>query len=130
MLGCLSEQSEKLLGLVCTMEEKKIELMVLSETRWTGQGVERIKNKTFLYSGTEKEHNYGVPIVLSSHACRSWEEAGSVFHPVSKRILRTRIKTHFGIGFIIAVYAQTNPTSANERQCRMSFTSSFNPLLQ
>ena len=95
-LGRLSEQSEKLLGLVRTMEEKKIELMALSETRWTGQGVERIKDKTFLYSGTEKERNYGVAIVLSSHARRSWEEAGSVFHPVSECILRTRIKTHFG----------------------------------
>ena len=71
-LGRLSEQSEKLLGLVSTMEEKKIELMALSETRWTGQGVERIKDKTFLYSGTEKERKYGVAIVLSSHARRSW----------------------------------------------------------
>ena len=71
-LGRLSEQSEKLLGLVSTMEEKKIELMALSETKWTGQGVERIKDKTFLYSGTEKERKYGVAIVLSSHARRSW----------------------------------------------------------
>ena len=88
LLGHLSEQSEKLLGLVCTMEEKKTILIALSETRWTGQGVERIK--TFLYSGTEEERNYGVAIALSSHARRSREEAGSVFHPVSERILRTR----------------------------------------
>ena len=86
MLGRLSEQSEKLLGLGL----EKIELMAISETRWTGQGVERIKDKTLLYSGTEKERNYVVAIVLSSHAHRSWEEAGSVFHPVSERILRTR----------------------------------------
>ena len=70
MVGHLSEQSEKVLGLVCTMEEK-IELMALSETRWAGQGVERIKDKTFLYMGTEKERNYGVAIALSSHACCS-----------------------------------------------------------
>ena len=44
-------QSEKLLGLVHTMEET-IELMALLETRWTEQGVERIKDKTFLYRGT------------------------------------------------------------------------------
>ena len=65
-LGRLSEQSEKLLGLVQTMEEKKIELMALSETRWTGQGVERIKNKTFIYSGADKDRNYGVAIALSN----------------------------------------------------------------
>ena len=66
------------------MEEKKIELMALSETRWTGQGVERIKNKTFIYSGADKDRNYGVAIALSNQARRSWEEAGSVFHPVSE----------------------------------------------
>ena len=33
------------------MEEKKIELMALSETRWTGQGVERIKD-TYTYTHT------------------------------------------------------------------------------
>ena len=90
LLGHLSEQSEKLLGLVCTMEEKKTKLMALSETRWTAQGVERIK--TFLYSGTEEERNYGVAIALSSHARRSREEAGSAFHPVSERILRSNLQ--------------------------------------
>ena len=113
-LGRLSEQSEKLLGLVQTMEEKKIELMALSETRWTGQGVERIKNKTFIYSGADKDRNYGVAIALSNQARRSWEEAGSVFHPVSERILRIRIKTHFGHASIIAVYAPTNPTTPSD----------------
>ena len=98
-------QSEKLLGLVRTMEEKINELMALSKTRWTGQGVERIKNKTFLYNGAGKEQNYDVAIVLSSLACCSWEKAGSVFHPVSERILRTRIKTHFGYASITAVNA-------------------------
>ena len=78
MLGRLSEQSEKLLGLGL----EKIELMSLSEIRWTGKGVERIKDKTFLYSGTQKERNYVVAIVLSSDARRSWEETGSVrAHP-------------------------------------------------
>ena len=32
---------------------------------------------------------------------------------MSERILRTRIKTHFGYASIIAIYAPTNPTSAN-----------------
>lgn len=77
-------------------------------------GVERIKNKTFLYSGADKDRNYGVAIALSSLAHHSWEEAGSVFHPVSERILRIQIKTHFGHASIIAVFAPTNPITPCE----------------
>ena len=88
--------------------EEKIELMALSETRWTGQGVERMKDKIFPYSGTEKERNYGVAIALSSHTHHSREKAGSVFYPVSECILGTRIKTHFSYASIIAVYAGPN----------------------
>ena len=51
-------------------------------------------------------------VLLRSLACR--EEAGSVFHPVSEHILRTKIKTPFGHTSIIAVYAPTKPTTANE----------------
>ena len=50
-----------------------------------------------------QERNYSVAIALSTLARCSWEEAGSVFHPVSERILRTRIKTHLGYASIIAV---------------------------
>lgn len=55
-----------MLGLAQTMEEKKIDLVALSETSWTGQGVERVKNKTVLYSGADKDRNYRVAIALSS----------------------------------------------------------------
>ena len=109
-LGRLSEQSEKLMGLVQTMEEKKTELMALSETRWAG----RIKNKTFIYSGADKDRNNGVANAPSNHARCSWKEAGGVFHPVSVHILRIRIKTHFGHASIITVYTPTNPTTPND----------------
>lgn len=87
---------------------------------WTGQGVGRIKNKTFIYSGADKDRNYGVAIALSNHAC-SWEEAGSVFHPVSLRIFKICIKTHFGHASIIAVYAPTNPTTPNDTTVSQAF---------
>ena len=44
-----------------------------------------------------------------------WEEAGSVFHPVSPQILRTRVKLHMGYTTVIAAYAPTEPkTSTTE----------------
>ena len=110
--------------------EEKIELMALSETRWTGQGVERMKDKIFPYSGTEKERNNGVAIALSSHAQRSREEARSVFHPVLEHILRTRIRPILAMHPSLPFMPQLTQPMPMKRQCQMSFTSSFNPLLQ
>ena len=55
---------------------------------------------------------HGVALLLSPKAASSWEAAGSVFLPVSERIIRIRVKTQFGFATIIAVYALVNPTNA------------------
>ena len=44
------------------MEEKRIGVMPLSETRWTRQGVERIKDKTFLTVGQRRSEALGLPL--------------------------------------------------------------------
>ena len=51
MLECADTGPSQCAERTRTMEEKKIELMALSETRWTGQGVERIKD-THTYTHT------------------------------------------------------------------------------
>ena len=129
-LGCLSEQSDKLLGLVRTMQEKKIELMALSETRWTGQGVKRIKDKNFLYSGTEKERNYGVAIALSSLGRRSWEEQVVFFIQCQSASLEPGLRPILVMHSSLPFMPQLIQPMPVKRQCRMSFTSSFKPLLQ
>ena len=45
-VGSLSDQSEKLHSVLWTMKEKNIELMVLSESHWTGQGISKICSYT------------------------------------------------------------------------------------
>ena len=92
------------------MKEKNIELMALSESRWTGQGVSKIRSYTILHSGTESQHTHGVAFILSPRA--SWEKAVCVFDAVSERIASIRVKLHFSFATIIAVYAPTNPTSS------------------
>ena len=76
-----------------------------------GQGVTKIGSYTILHSGTSSTQVHGVALVLSPKAASSWEAAGSVFIPVSKRIIRIRVKTHFGFATIIAIYAPVNPTN-------------------
>ena len=61
-----------------------------------------------IHSGSVSSHVYEVEIVLSPHACGSWEAAGSQFDVVSERIISSRVKVHFGFATIIAVYAPTN----------------------
>lgn len=56
-IGCSSVQGEKLLGIVHTVEEKKIELMDLSEIRWTGLGtMEQIISRTIVLSSLYSSH--------------------------------------------------------------------------
>ena len=94
------------------MNEKKIDLLALSETRWPGHGITKVRSTTILHSGTPVSHVHGVAIALSSAAFSSWEAAGSVFNPISERIIHIRLKTHMSFASIIAIYAPTNPVSS------------------
>ena len=94
------------------MQERNIEVLAVSESRWTGQGVTKFGSYTILHSGTPLTQVHGVALILSPKAASLWETAGSVFIPVSERIIRIRVKTHFGFATIIAIYAPVNPTNA------------------
>ena len=93
------------------MQERNIAVLAVSESHWMGQGVTKIGSYTILHSGTSSTQVHGVALVLSPKAASSWEAAGSVFIPVSERIIRIRVKTHFGFATIIAIYAPVNPTN-------------------
>ena len=53
-----------------------------------------------LYSGmleSERQHRRrGVTVVLEERAASAWRMAGSEFTPVSERMLKIRLKSHFG----------------------------------
>ena len=72
-----------------------------------GEGTIAIKDKMILHSGHTVRCVHSVAVVFSHHATQLWEDAGSVFHPVSPRILRTRAKLHMGYATVIAAYAPT-----------------------
>ena len=109
-LGSLSDQSVPLQSTINTMKKKKIDLLALSETRWSGHGISQICSTTILHCGSSNGH-HGVAITLSPSARSSWEAAGGVFQPISERIIRIRLKCHLSYVSVIAVYAPTNPSS-------------------
>ena len=92
------------------MKKKKIDLLALSETRWSGHWISQIHSTTILHCGSSNGH-HGVAIALSPSARSSWEAAGSVFHPISECIICIRLKCHLSYVSVIAVYAPTNPSS-------------------
>ena len=58
------------------MENYKIDLLGVSEMRWTGQGRLNSRGNTVLYSGKEQHHTHGVGIFLSKTAAQtlvSWK---------------------------------------------------------
>ena len=95
------------------MKEKNIKLLALSESCWAGCGITRICSTTILHSGLPSNHVCGIAIALSPCACLSWEAAGSVFHPISKRIISAGLKIHLSYASVITIYAPTNPVSTN-----------------
>ena len=108
-LETLGSQSERLTTLLNTMDERYIDVLGLSESRWMGEGTTAIKGKMILHSGHTVRCVHGVAVIFSHGATRSWEEAGSVFHPVSLQILRTHVKLHMGYATIISAYAPMEP---------------------
>ena len=101
-----------------TMREKKIELLALSEVRWPGHFVSQLDDAVIIYSGmldNEPQHRRrGVAVVLEEHAASAWRMAVSEFTPVSERLLKIQLKSHFGHVSVIAVYAPTNEAGNEE----------------
>ena len=94
------------------MTEKHIDLLAISESRWQGNGITPMPSCTILHSGSVSSHSRGVAIILSPQARAAWEAAGSVFKPISDRIMYIRLKVQFSYITIFAVYAPTNPVSS------------------
>ncbi|XGW34021.1 hypothetical protein V3C99_018069 [Haemonchus contortus] len=66
-----------------------MDILGISEVRWTGQGCMRSDRKTILFSGPEERHERGVGIVLSKRAA----EALVGWRPLSERIITARSVT-------------------------------------
>ena len=120
-LGKPTRQNGKLRDMLRTMREKKIELLALSDVRWPGHGVSQLDDAVIIYSGmleNELQHRRrGVTVVLEERAASGWRMAGSEFTPVSERLLKIWLKSHFGHVSVIAVYAPTNEAE-NEEETR------------
>ena len=93
----------KLANAIKTMNDYKISILGLCETRWMGHGKIVSEGKTLIYSGGD-EHQHGVGLLLdqaTAHALLTWD-------PVSKRILTARFQTHHTTLSLVQIYAPTD----------------------
>ena len=85
------KQNGRLCDVLRTMRDKSIEILAQSEVRWLGHGTSEPREEVFVYSSMEasvKKHRcHGMATVLSKKSAGAWRVAGSVFDPVSERIL-------------------------------------------
>ena len=96
-------QAGKITQVVREFETYQLEILGLTEVRWTGSGKIKHGGATFLYSGPEAHHERGVGILLGKEATR----ALIAWNPVNERIITARLHTRHCKATVVVVYAPT-----------------------
>ncbi|KAK0134904.1 Craniofacial development protein 2 [Merluccius polli] len=94
-----------------SMKDYRLDILGISEMRWTGQGRLMVDGATVLYSGKQDHHTHGVGIILSSYAAKAlvgWK-------PVNERIITARLYTRHAKATIVQVYAPTDVASEEDK---------------
>ncbi|VDL82776.1 unnamed protein product [Nippostrongylus brasiliensis] len=104
-------QTGRLAQLLQEFENYNLDILGISEVRWTGSGRLMSDGKTILFSGVERTHDRGVGIVLNKRATRSligWK-------PVNDRIITARFRARHARISIVQVYAPTEDAAEDEK---------------
>ena len=93
------------------MRDYRIDILGVSETRWTGQGRFTSEDFTVLHSGREELHYQGVGIIMHKNSAKSligWK-------PVNERIITARFQTKHAKVTVVQVYAPTETSPVEEK---------------
>ena len=106
-------QTGKLAQVIKEMESYNLELIGVSETRWTGSGNRQLATgHQIMYSGrTDDHHSKGVAIITTKqvHKCLlEWK-------PVNERIIKARYNSSFAKLTVIVCYAPTEDSPEVEK---------------
>ena len=100
----------KLAQVINEMKHYQLDILGISEMRWTDSGRIESDGMAIYYSGGTK-HEKGVGIILTKEMAKSviaWE-------PASERIIMVRIETRYTKVTLIQVYAPTNAAEDQEK---------------
>lgn len=104
-------QCGRLAQLLREMERYRMDILGISEMRWTGSGRLVSDRKTIIYSGHDVEHERGVGIVMSARAA----EALVGWKPASDRIITARFQTRLSKITVIQAYAPIEDADEAEK---------------
>ena len=95
------------------MAKYKVEILGISECRWTGSGEVRTQtSENIIFAGrNDNQHQSGVAIMMSKETFRALES----WNPVSDRIITARFFSKHIKTTIIQVYAPTNDADTDEK---------------
>ena len=103
-------ESSKLRQVLREMERYKLDILGISECRWTGSGKMTSQGHTVLYSG-RNEHTAGVAIIISKKNKKSLLE----WNPIDDRIITARFNSKYTKITVIQCYAPTNPSPVEDK---------------
>ena len=106
-------QTGKIAQVVREMEHYNIELLGVSETRWTDSGAMQLTSgHHILYSGrTDGHHSRGVGIITS----RNMHNCLLEWKPISERLIKARYNSTYAKLTVIVCYAPTEDTEEEEK---------------
>ena len=94
------------------MKRYHIDVLGLSEIRWTGTGRMKLADENLLlFAGEENDHQKGVGIMISKDTQKSLME----WNPISSRIITARFYSRFRRTTIIQTYAPTNEAAEEDK---------------
>ncbi|KAL9983948.1 hypothetical protein ACROYT_G006197 [Oculina patagonica] len=95
------------------MKENRVDILGVSESRWTGSGsVVLADGTTILYSGRKDgQHQGGVALMLNSLSAKALME----WKPVSERMVRARFYSKYSKLTVIQCYSPTNEADEAEK---------------
>ncbi|XP_072050327.1 craniofacial development protein 2-like [Amphiura filiformis] len=116
-IGCWNVRTLYTIGksaqLAKEMEKYDIDVLGVSECRWTGHGKVKLSTgESVIFSGREDNlHQHGVAIMMSKKA----EQALIEWKPINDRIIYARFFSKFLKFSILQVYAPTNETNEEDK---------------
>ena len=98
-------EASKSAQVVSEMRRYHLDILGVSECRWTGSGRQRLSDgSTILFSGHEENHINGVALIISKEKVNTLVE----WEPISDRMVRARFNSKHCKLTIIQCYAPTN----------------------
>ena len=107
-------QSGNIAQVAREMAKKRIDIMGLSETHWTGQGKMKLQSgETIIYAGRDDDtHRRGVGILMSETATRALMD----WSPISERIIKARFHSSHIKMTMAHVYVPTEDADEEEKE--------------